>query len=114
MHLQTRDSCFLFNPGKMVAGLELVSEPDPWKNRKDGLRDRLGQKCTMRPECRRASDWFVIACLCAFIGNTNRNPLVQFKETKNKRDLLVREVVGAHISSYWVNGQLEVPEIKWV
>ena len=114
MHLQTRDSCFLFNPGKMVAGLELVSEPDPWKNRKDGLRDRLGQKCTMRPECRRASDWFVIACLCAFIGNTNRNPLVQFKETKNKRDLLVREVVGAHRSSYWVNGQLEVPEIKWV
>jgi len=26
----------------------------------------------------------------------------------------VREVVGALISSYWANGRLEVPEIKWV
>ena len=56
----------------------------------------------------------MIACLCAFIGNTNRNPLVQFKETENKRDLLAREVVGALISSYWAHGWLEVPEIKWV
>jgi len=57
----------------------------------------------------------MIACLCTFIGNTNRNPLVQFKETKNKWDLLAREVVvWAQISSYWAHGWLEVPEIKWV
>jgi len=93
---------------------ELVSEPDPRKNRKEGLGDRLGRKCTLRPECRCASDWFMIACLCAFIGNTNRNPLLQFKETENKRDLRAREVVGALISSYWAHGRLEVPEIKWV
>jgi len=55
----------------------------------------------VRPECRRASDWFMIACLHMFIGNTNHNPLVQFKETENKRDLLAREVVGAQISSYF-------------
>ena len=90
----------------------LVSEPDPRKNRKEGLGDRLGRKCTVRPECRRASDWFMIACLCAFIGNTNRNPLVQFKE--NEQDMLAREVVGGLISSYWAHGRLEVPEIKWV
>ena len=35
----------------------------------------------------------MIACLRAFIGNTNRNLLVQFKETENKGDLLAREVV---------------------
>jgi len=52
---------------------DVVSEPDPRKNRKEGLGDRLGRKCTLRPECRRASDWFMIACLCAFIGNTNCN-----------------------------------------
>jgi len=34
----------------------VVSEPDPWKNQKEGLGDRLGWKCTMRPECRRASN----------------------------------------------------------
>jgi len=56
----------------------------------------------------------MIACLCAFIGNTNRNPLVQFKETENKQDLLAREVVGAQISFYWAYGWLEVPEIVWV
>jgi len=55
----------------------------------------------------------MIACLCAFIGNTNHNPLVWFKETENKWDLLAREVVGALISSYWAHGRLEVPEIKW-
>ena len=86
----------------------LVSEPDPQKNRKEGLGNRLGWKCTVCPECRRTSNWFMIACLHTFIGNTNRNPLVQLKETENKRDLLVREVVGAQISSHWVHGQLEV------
>jgi len=35
---------------------QLVSEPDPSKNRKEGLGDRLGWKCTMRMECRCASD----------------------------------------------------------
>jgi len=92
----------------------LVSEPDPRKNRKEGLGDRLGRKCTLRPECRHASDWFMIACLCAFIGNTNPNPLVQFKETENKQDLLAREVAGALISSHWAHKWLEVPEIKWI
>ena len=53
----------------------------------------------------------MIACLCAFIGNTNRN---QLKETENKQDLLARDVVGALISSYWAHGWLEVPEIKWL
>jgi len=48
----------------------------PSENRKEGLGDSLGQKCTVRPECRCASDWFMIAYLHAFIGNTNRNPLV--------------------------------------
>ena len=65
----------------------------PMENRKEGLGDRLGWKCTLRPECRRASNWFMIACLCTFIGNTNCNSLVQFKKTENKRDLLAREVV---------------------
>ena len=31
----------------------VVSEPDPRKNRKEGLGDRLGRKCTLRPEYRR-------------------------------------------------------------
>ena len=48
----------------------------PSGNRKEGLGDRLGRKCTVRPECRHASDWFMIACQCTFIGNTNRKPLV--------------------------------------
>jgi len=91
----------------------LVSESDPWKKWKEGLGDRLGQKYTLHPECRRASDWFMIACQCAFIGNTNRKPLVQFKETENKQDLLAREVVGAQISFYWAYRWLEVPEIMW-
>ena len=68
----------------------------------------------MSPECRCASEWFMIACLRMFIGNTTRNPLVQIKETENKRDLLAREVVGAQISFYWAHGWLEVPEIKCV
>jgi len=68
----------------------------------------------VRPECRHASDWFMIAYLRTFIANTNCNPLVQFKETENNWVLLVREVVGAQISSYWAHGRLEVPQIKWV
>jgi len=90
--------------------LILFSEPDPRKNWKGVPGDRLGWMCTS-PECRRASDWFMIACLRVFIGNKNRNPLVQLKETKNKWDLLAREVVGAQISSYWAHGWLET---KWV
>ena len=84
------------------------------ENRKEGLGDRLGWKCTLRPECRCASNWYMIACQQAFIGNTNRNPLVQFKETENKQDLLAREVVGEQISSYWAYIRLEVLEIMWV
>ena len=53
-----------------------VSEPDPQKNQKDGLGDRLGRKRTMHPECRHASDWFMIACLHVFIGIINLNLLV--------------------------------------
>jgi len=68
----------------------------------------------MRPECRCASDWLMIAYLREFIGNTNRKLLVQFKGAENKRDLLVREVVGAQINSYWAHGRLEVPGIRWV
>ena len=100
--------CWSFNP--------LVSEPDPRENQEEGLgdRDRLGRKCTLRPECRCASDWFMIACQRAFIGNTNCKLLVQFKETENKQDLLAREVVGAQISFYWAYGRLEVPEIMWL
>jgi len=83
----------------------------PLENWKEGLGDRLGQKCTMCPECRRASDWFMITCLDTFIGNVNRNPLVQFK---NKQGLLAREVVGAQINYFWAHRRLEVPEIKRV
>ena len=82
--------------------LLLVSEPDPRKIRKVGLGDRLGRKCILRPECRRASDWFMSAC------QRERNPIVQFKET----ELQAREVVGAQISFHWAHGRLEVPEIK--
>jgi len=39
--------------------VQLVSEPDPRKNRKGGLGDRLGRKCTLCPECRLACDWFM-------------------------------------------------------
>jgi len=56
----------------------------------------------------------MIACQRAFLWNTNRKPLVQFKETEKKQDLLAREVVGAQISFYWAYRWLEVPEIMWV
>ena len=58
--------------------LLLVLEPDPRKNRKEGLDNRLGWRCTVHPEYRHTSDWFMIACLRVFIGNTNCNLLVQF------------------------------------
>jgi len=98
--------------GQLCPPSMLVSEPDPRKNQKEGLGDRLGRKCTVRPECRHASDCLMIACLRTFIGNTNHKLLVQSKKTKNRWDLLVREVVGAQISSCLSHGQLEVPEIK--
>jgi len=69
------------------------------------------QTFTLHPECRHASEWFMIACQHAFIGNTNCKPLVQFKETENKQDLLAREVVGTQISFCWANRWLEVPEL---
>jgi len=43
--------------------------------------------------------------------NTNRNPLVQLKETKYKRNLLARVVFGAQLSHYWANGRLQNPGI---
>jgi len=60
---------------------KLVSESDP---QKEGLGYRLERKCTLRLECRCASDWFMIVCQRVFIGNTNCKLLVQFKETENK------------------------------
>jgi len=47
-------------------------ETRPSENWKEGLGDRLGQKCTVHPECRCTSDWFMIACLQVFIRNTSR------------------------------------------
>ena len=52
----------------------------------------------------------MIACICMFAGNTNHKPLVQFKETENKWDLLAREVVRAQLSPHWAHGRLEVPK----
>ena len=40
--------------------------------------------------------------------------LLEIQETENKWDLVARKVVGAQICSYWAQGRLEVPEIKWV
>jgi len=54
----------------------------PSENWKEGLGDRLRQKCTMRPECRRTSNWFKIEFTHAFNGTTNHNML---KETENRR-----------------------------
>ena len=34
---------------------------------------------------------------CVYWKYTNRNQLVQFKETENKQDLLTRQVVGTKI-----------------
>ena len=78
MYLHERSIRLSFGRGGGGGGV--VSEPDPRKNWKEGLGDRLGWKCTVRPECRHTSDWFMIACLHAFIGNTNHNPVVQLKE----------------------------------
>ena len=97
----------------MISLVEARLGTRPLENWNEGLGDRLGRKCTVHPECWHASDWSMIACLRAFIGNTNCNPLVQFKETENKWDLLAR-VVGTQISSYWAHGQIEVPQIKLV
>ena len=47
---------------KTVASF-LVSEPDPRKIEKEGLVNRLGWKCTLRPVCRRTSDWLLISIL---------------------------------------------------
>ena len=42
---------------------EVVSEPDPQKIEKEGLVNWLGWKYTLRPECRRTSDWLLISIL---------------------------------------------------
>ena len=55
----------------------LVSEPDLWKIKKEGLVNWLGWKCTLCSVCRRTSDWLLISILiCAFIGNANRTRTV--------------------------------------
>ena len=59
--------------------MTVVLQPDPLKNWKEGLGDRLGWKCTVRPECRHASDWFhdcMPTAVRVFIENTHRNTLV--------------------------------------
>jgi len=48
----------------------------PSENQTEGLGERLGRKCTVCPECRCTSNWFMIAYLHGLIGNTNCNPLV--------------------------------------
>ena len=51
---------------RLVVALQyprLVSEPDPRKIEKEGLVNRLGWKCTLRPVCRRTSDWLLINIL---------------------------------------------------
>ena len=72
-------------------GSTVVSEPDPWKNRKEGLGDRPGQKCAVCPECRHASNWFM---------------------NKPQPASIVQEKLLEQLSPYWANGWLEVPEIK--
>ena len=96
----------------------LVSEPDPRKIRKMVWEIGWGRSvpCT-RNACMQARFRLAHDCMPSmFIGNTNRNyPLVFLvQKTKNKWDLLAREVVGAQISSYWTHEWPEVPEIKWV
>ena len=93
------------------AATDIVSEPDPRKIEKRVWEIGWGGSVHCARNAGALPIGFMIACLCAFIGNTNRNPLVLFKETENRRDLLARDVVGALISSYWAHGQLEVPEI---
>jgi len=61
--------------------------PPSLGTRQEGLGDRLGQKCSVPMECRCASDWFMNTCLRVFMGNINRNPLLQFKETKTSSRL---------------------------
>ena len=78
---------------------------------KEGGGSSMHHSLRTRPsECRCASNQFLIAYLCVFIGKTNGNPLIQFKETDNKRVLLAREVVRASLAlTKWL---LQVPEIN--
>ena len=43
----------------------LVSEPDPWKNRKEGLGDRLGWKLASFPGPRRGGEKGLVSTVCA-------------------------------------------------
>ena len=70
----------------------LVLEPDHCKNRKEGLGDRLGRKCTVCLECRCTSDCFIMASTRAFNGTTNCNTL---KETES-RGICSREKLLEH------------------
>ena len=56
----------------LPVGELLVSEPDPRKIEKEGLVFRMGWKCTLRPVCRRTSDWLLINILMCVYWNANR------------------------------------------
>ena len=63
--------------GKAVEAMcDLVSEPDPRKIEKEGLVFRMGWKCTLRPVCRRTSDWLLINILMCVYWNANRTRAV--------------------------------------
>jgi len=98
--------------GQTTDGNTVVSEPDPRKNQKEGMGDRLGQKCTVCPECRHTSGWFIIATRICW--KYKPQPASTVRGNRNKQDLPVREVIGAQISCYWAHKWLEVPEVKWV
>jgi len=81
-----------------VTGEEGCLRTRPSENWKESLGDRLGWKCML---------------MCVYL-KYKLQPTSIVQEIKSERDLLVREVVGALISSNWAHGRLEVPEIKWV
>ena len=63
-------SCFVWRVCRLRLTV-LVSEPDPRKIEKEGLVFRMGWKCTLRPVCRRTSDWLLINILMCVYWNAN-------------------------------------------
>ena len=50
------------DPTKLRTSEGSLGYPDP----SEGLGDRLGRKCTVRPECRRTSNWlnnYILTCV---------------------------------------------------
>ena len=75
--------------GQLCSPSILVLEPDPWKNRKEGLE--VYRAPGMQACFRLFND-----CMFTYVyWKYKHKLLVQSKETKNIWDLLVREVVGA-------------------